>query len=285
MIWEVPGVRVGNWTDADARTGCTVVLFDPPAVASGEVRGGAPATRDFSLLDPTATVARIDAVVLSGGSAFGLAAADGVMSWCEAQDRGYATPGGRVPIVVGMSLYDLGVGDASVRPGPAEGIAACDAAPERLLGAVGAGTGATVGSWRGSDRAMPGGLVGAVERDGELIVAALVAVNPWGDVVGHGHHGEPDPAPVPPTGPTNTIIGVVATNAALDPTGCQQLCRGAHDGLARAVEPPHSSRDGDAFVAVATGDIDAAAGVTPDRARLLAVRAVDRAIRSLAPGR
>jgi len=281
VIWEVPGVSVGHWTDRDARTGCTVVLLDPPAVASGEVRGGSPATREFALLDPLATVQRVDAVVISGGSAFGLAAADGVASWCEERGRGVPTRAGRVPIVVGMSLYDLAVGDASVRPGPAEGRAACEAAPSEELGGVGAGCGATVGSWRGEDLQLPGGLVGAVERDGELVVAALVALNPWGDVVGHGHHGEPAPEAAPPWGDegerTQTTLAVVATNARLDPPGCHQVARGGHDGLARAIDPPHTAADGDAVVAVSTGLLDAAA----DHVRRLAVRAVEHAVLSL----
>lgn len=290
MIWDVPGTHVGHWTDALARTGCTVVLFDQAVVASGEVRGGAPATREFAMLDPLSTVERIDAVVLSGGSAFGLAACDGVVAWCERNGRGFPTVAGRVPIVVGMALYDLAVGDPSVRPSAASGEAACADAPRHELGAVGAGCGATVGKWRGRDAVRPGGLVGATERrttaaGQEVIVSALVAVNAWGDVVGHGAHAEPFPD-IPLTPPEdgdgvarfgNTTIGVVATNAALGPDGCQHVARGAHDGLARAVEPPHASVDGDAFVAVATGQVDAAT----DLVRSMAVRVVDHAIRSL----
>lgn len=285
MIWEVPGVRVGHWTDPVARTGCTVVLFDPPVVASGEVRGGAPATREFALLDPLATVERIDAVTLSGGSAFGLAATDGVMRFCEARGRGVPTRAGRVPIVVGMSLFDLAVGDAAVRPGPEEGYAACTAAGSSELGPVGAGVGATVSSWRGSAAATPGGLVGAVVRRGGLVVAGLVAVNAWGDV--RGHRAERLPWPdLPatsgavfgaPPAREHTTIGVVATNAALDKVGCHHVARGAHDGLARALTPPHARSDGDAFVAVATGAVPAPV----DLVRALAVEVVDDAIRSL----
>ncbi len=276
MIWEVPGVTVGHWTDPRARTGCTVALFSPAAVASGEVRGGAPATREFALLDPVATVERVDAVVISGGSAFGLAACDGVVGWCEREGRGFPTPGGRVPIVVGMSLYDLTVGDGSVRPGPEQGLAACEAAPSQELGRVGAGCGATVGSWRGADHQLPGGLVGAVERDGDVVVAALVAVNPWGDVVGHGHHGTPPPAPIDQPR-SSTCLAVVATNAALDPLGCQHAARGGHDGLARSIDPPHCAADGDAVVAVSTGTATA----TSDQVRRMAVHVVERAVRSL----
>lgn len=299
MIWEVPGVSVGHWSDPAARTGCTAILFDPPVIASGEVRGAAPATREFALLDPMASVQRIDAVVLSGGSAFGLEAAHGAMEWCEQHDRGFPTSAGRVPIVVGMSLFDLVVGDASVRPDAAAGRAACEAAPQELLGAVGAGTGCTVGNWRGAEVTVDGGLVGAVERRDDLVVAALVAVNPWGDVVGAGSHHLPHPeisldpegtgadgagvgesAADDPSG-TNTTIGVVVTNAVLDKVGCHHVARAAHDGLARAITPPHSSVDGDAFVAAATCEVVA----HPDRVRLLAVTAVDRAIRSLGSDR
>lgn len=293
MIWELDGVAVGHWSDPVARTGCTAVLFHPAAVASGEVRGSAPASHEMALLDPTATVERIDAVVLTGGSAFGLASTAGAVRWCEEAGRGVPTLGGRVPIVVGLALFDLTVGDPSVRPGPDEGHAACEAAAApgsgtAALGRVGAGCGATVGKWRGEGRSLDGGLVGAVQRDGELIVAALVAVNAWGDVAGVGLDGEPWPTAVAagigsagPDGPdaaTNTTIGVVVTNARLDKTACQHVARGAHDGLARAVTPPHSHLDGDAFVAVATGAVDAPAWLV----RAHAVTVVDRAIRSLA---
>lgn len=301
MIWELDGITVGNWTDAEARTGCTVVVFDPAVVASGEVRGGAPASHELSLLEPTATVERIDALVLSGGSAFGLATTVGVTQWCEDAGRGLPTTAGRIPIVVGMSLFDLLVGDPSVRPGVDEGrMAAEDAVAlrpdgtvgSRELGLVGAGTGATTSKWRGVEQSAPGGLVGAVRRDGDLLVAALVAVNPWGDVSGAAHDGEPWPE-LPPPGASglspvddgdgagafsNTTIGVVATNARLDKLGCHHVARGAHDGLARAITPPHSHVDGDAFVAVATGTVDAAVELV----RAHAVEVVDRAIRSVA---
>ena len=301
MIWEVEGIEVGHWTEPVARTGCTVVLCPPGGMtASGEVRGGAPATREFALLDPLAQVTRVDAVVLSGGSAFGLAAADGVMEWCEEHGRGVPTVGGRVPIVVGMSLYDLGVGDPSVRPGAAHGRAAAESAGASELGAVGCGSGATVGKWRGRDLAVDGGLVGAVVTEGDVTVAALVAVNAVGDVIGHGRSDEPwpDPGaglPSPDGGveagttealfgsadPTiaNTTIGVVATNAAIDKVGCHHLARAAHDGLARAITPPHLSVDGDAFVVLSSphGPDE----VPLDRLRLLTVTAVDRALRGL----
>ena len=278
MNLGVEGVRVGHWTDPVARTGCTVVLMPEGTVASGEVRGGAPGTREFELLRPERLVSHIDAVVLTGGSAFGLASCDGVVRWCEEHGRGFVTRAARIPIVVGAVLYDLAVGDPSVRPGPDEGYAACVAATgsdgDVELGSVGAGTGATVAKWWGPDGARPGGLGGAVERDGELVVAALMAVNAFGDVVGGGRRPLPPPAPV--IVGENTTIGVVLTNARLDKTGCLLVAQGGHDGLARALEPAHATVDGDAVVAGATGAVDA----TVDRVRVLAARAVEDAIRN-----
>ncbi|HLY84517.1 MAG TPA: P1 family peptidase, partial [Acidimicrobiales bacterium] len=184
MITAVPGVRVGHWSDPGARTGCTVVLFPAGTVASGEVRGGAPGTREWALLAPERTVARLDAVVLAGGSAFGLAACDGVVRWCEERGIGFPTGAGPVPIVVGAVIFDLMVGDPAVRPGASAGYAACVSATtgEVSTGSVGAGTGATVGKWRGPDGVKPGGIGSAVHHSGRLVVGALVAVNAFGDV-------------------------------------------------------------------------------------------------------
>ncbi len=160
MITDVAGVRVGHWSDLDACTGCTVVRLPAGTTASAEVRGGAPATRDLDLLDPSRTVARLDAVVLSGGSVFGLAAVDGVVRALEAEGTGLATTAGVVPIVVGLSLFDLGEGDASIRPGPEQGAAACAAAVGGPfeVGRVGAGAGATVGGWPDPATRRPAGL-------------------------------------------------------------------------------------------------------------------------------
>jgi L-aminopeptidase/D-esterase-like protein len=277
----VDGVRVGHWTDAVAQTGCTVVLLPEGTVASGEVRGGAPGTREFELLRPERLVSSIDAVVLTGGSAFGLAACDGVVRWCEEQGRGFVTRAARIPIVVGAVLYDLAVGDASVRPGPAEGYAACLAASvdDVELGRVGAGTGATVAKWWGTDaERRPGGLGGAVERDGDVVVAALMAVNAFGDLVGGVRR--PLPPPAPATVGENTTIGIVVTNARLDKTGCLLVAQSGHDGLARALEPAHATVDGDAVIACATGLVDSPV----DRVRVLAARAVEAAIRSAVGG-
>lgn len=294
MLTDVPGVAVGHWTDPVARTGCTVVLLDDGTVASGEVRGGAPGTREWALLAPERLVDHVDAVVLTGGSAFGLAACDGVARWCAEHDRGYPTRAGRVPIVVGAVLFDLGTGDAGVRPGPAEGYAAAASAGRGRFptGAVGAGAGATVGSWRGPDQSRPGGLGTATLRHGELVVSALCAVNAYGDVLAPG--AEPDEVvdvarllevPAPAAFQESTTVGVVATNAVLDKRGCLLAAQSAHDGLARALEPAHTTVDGDALVVVSTARTAGAGGgveVRLDGLRALSARVTTAAVRAVA---
>ncbi len=291
MLGVGGGVLVGHWTDEAALTGCTVVVFPEGTTASGEIRGGAPATRDFGLLAPERTVGCVDAVVLSGGSAFGLAAADGVMRWCEEQGRGFETRGGRVPIVVGLSLYDLTEGDGSVRPGPEDGYAAAQAAHEGVpaLERVGAGTGATMNKWRGAEHREPGGLGGALLKVGDVVVGALVAVNASGAindglvvdslVAGTYEHQPADPFADgdDPQPSTNTTIGVVATNAMLDKLGCYRVARSGHSGMARALIPVHTDGDGDALVVGATGQVEADFGLV----RLMAAAAVETAIRSV----
>ncbi len=280
---ELPaGVRVGHWHDERARTGCTAVLLPEGATASGEVRGGAPATRETDLLDPGRSVSTVDAVVLTGGSAFGLASAEGVMAWLAEHGRGYRTDAGPVPIVPALGLYDLGVGDPSVRPGPAEGAAACEAAAATVAGGrVGAGCGATVAKWRGAEHRRPGGLGVAERRAGEARIVAVVAVNALGDLTERAQ-AELDAGavfaspPAEPSGRTNTTIGVVLTDAPLDPLGCHALARSAHDGFARALLPVHSGGDGDAVVVCATGT---APTVPVEVLRLHAVLVTEAAIR------
>ena len=274
----IEGVTVGHWTDADARTGCTVLVFPEGTVASGEVRGGAPATREFALLAPERSVAAVHALCLSGGSAFGLAACDGVMTELERRGVGYPTPEGPVPIVVGLSLYDLGVGDGSVRPGPTQGRDALLAASDRPLhpGREGVGAGATIGKWDDPDDATPGGLgVAKVDHDG-VAVMAVVAVNAAGWL-----DDGTDRAPRQGAQPfgTDTTIGAVITDASLDKVGCLHLAQAAHDGLARAVVPAHTGRDGDAFVAASTHGADRADG---DLLRWMATAATEQAIASVA---
>ena len=278
----IGGVEIGHWTDPVARTGCTVIVLPPGTTASGEVRGGAPATRDFALLAPERLVDCVDAVVLTGGSAFGLASADGVMEVLEAEGRGFDTRHGPVPIVVATALYDLGVGDSAVRPDAAAGRhAATNRGARSETGAVGAGTGATVSKWLGAQHAKPGGLgIASVRRD-ELVVSAVVALNAAGSpppesqqileqiAAGAFEQWEGRANPL-----TSTTLCAVLTNAALTKLEGFWVAQGGHDGLARALVPAHSQSDGDAVVAAATGEVPADA----DDVRLLAVAAVAKAV-------
>jgi L-aminopeptidase/D-esterase-like protein len=288
VITELPGIRVGHWTDAAARTGCTVVLCPAGTVGSGEVRGGAPGTRETDLLRPGMLVGEVHAVLLTGGSAFGLAAADGVVRWLEERGIGFDAGAARVPIVPAAVLFDLGVGDASVRPGPREGYAACEAAADRFeQGAVGAGTGATVAKLHGPDRAVPGGLGTASESDQGVTVAALAAVNAVGEIVeddgtvlaaalpGDAPEGEAQP-PLPLT---STTLAVVATDARLTKERAHLLAIAAHDGIARAVRPAHTMWDGDTVFTLATGGADVPQPALERMAEEVLAEAVRRAVR------
>ena len=278
-LTDVAGLRIGHWTDLDAATGCTVVLCPPEgAVAACAVLGGAPGTRETNVLSPGNLVERVHGVLLTGGSAFGLDAAGGVMRWLEARGCGLAAGPARVPIVPAAVLFDLWVGDGSVRPDAQAGHAACEAARAGPVaqGSVGAGAGALVGKLFGVERAMKGGIGCASLTVHGVTVAALVAVNAIGDVV--------DPATgrvlagarsadgrslvgttaalargeLPPALPagSNTTIGVVATDAPLDKAQAQRLAAMAHDGLARSIDPVHTLSDGDTLFALATGRAD-----------------------------
>ena len=286
-------MQVGHWTDTDARTGCTVVRFIGDVVASGEVRGGAPATREFALLEPTRTVESLHAISLSGGSAFGLATGDGVARSLRAQDIGFPTAHGVVPIVIGMSLYDLGVGHAMRWPGTPERYTALDnAATDFETGAVGVGAGATAGKWRGAEAAYDTGLGFATltkavtnSDDGaELVVSALVACNAYGDIGAKANQARTQiadgsfewPEIASPLG-ENTTIGLIATNASLTKTQCQSIAQAGHDGLARATFPAHGPSDGDALVAVAKPELEADLATV----RMLAASAVEEAIAAL----
>ena len=260
-IRDVPGIRVGHWTDAEARTGCTVVLApDEGMVAGVDVRGAAPGTRETDLLRPTALVERIHAICLAGGSAFGLAAADGVMRRLAERGIGYATGVRPVPIVPAAILFDLGVGDPDAHPTADAGHAATIAAEANggpLEGSVGAGTGATVAKLGGVTDAQPGGVGSAARRlpDGH-VVAALVVNNALGDVHARdgrrlvGRAGGP---PMPPTAGNTTHV-VVATDAPLDRAQCRRLAELGHDAVARGIRPAHTMFDGDVVFAVSTGD-------------------------------
>jgi L-aminopeptidase/D-esterase-like protein len=261
----------GHFTGAG--TGVTVVLPPDGTVASGEVRGGAPATREFALLEPARLVEGVHAVVLSGGSAFGLSAADGVMTLLRERGTGFATPVGPVPIVVGMSIFDASAGGTP--PDAAAGRAAALSAlagDELRAGRVGAGTGATVGKWRG--RLDPGGVGVAVRPAGAHRVAALIVVNAWGSV---GVSELAEMSGERPFGRENTTVGVVLTTARLSKTDCYLLAQSGHAGYARAIDPVHTRYDGDALVALATGERDEPADL--DLIRAVATGTVADAIR------
>ena len=257
---DVPGIRVGHWTDATRATGCTVVLApDRGAVAGVDVRGSAPGTRETDLLRPTAAVERINAICLAGGSAFGLAAADGVMRRLAERGVGFATGVRPVPIVPAAILFDLGVGDPDAYPDAAAGHAAAVAAEtnEGLLeGRVGAGTGATVAKLAGVERAQAGGVGSAARRlpDGST-VGALVVNNALGAI--HARDGRPLVTAAGGTLPppvVNTTLVVVATDAALDRAQCRKLAELGHDALAIGIRPTHTLFDGDVVFALSSGD-------------------------------
>jgi L-aminopeptidase/D-esterase-like protein len=272
VIAAVEGIQVGHSTDIRGLTGCTVVLCPPGTIGSGEVRGGAPATRETDLLRPGMLVNEVHAVLLAGGSAFGLDAAAGVMRYLEERGIGFAAGVAVVPIVPGAALFDLGIGDPKARPGPSEGVAACEAASERVdEGTVGAGTGATVAKLFGPDRQVKGGIGSASASDGSVVVGALFAVNAVGEILGadgevvagarrgEGEDEEPGQAAVPwPNAPgTNTIIGIVATNARLSKERAHLLAGSAHDAVSGVVRPAHTIWDGDTVFTLATGQVDA----------------------------
>lgn len=275
-ITDVAGIKVGHFTDSRRPTGCTVILCEDGATGGVDVRGSAPGTRETDLLNPKNLVQQVHAVVLSGGSAFGLETATGVVRYLEEHGIGYDVGVAKVPIVPAAILFDLGVGDAKIRPDAEAGYKACKAASSTppVEGNVGAGAGATVGKMFGMKRAMKGGIGTASIKVGkDLTVGAIVAVNAVGDVIDpttgkliagaratDGKHlagtmagilrGEALP---PLLGGTNTTIGLVATDAKLDKAQAQKVAEMAHDGLARAINPAHTMFDGDTIFAVATG--------------------------------
>lgn len=286
-ITGIPGVRVGHWTDTENMTGCTVVVLPEPNVVAGEARGAAPGTREFALLQPGMRVEQAQAVLLAGGSAFGLSAADGVMRGLEADGRGHETPVGRVPIVPAAVIFDL-FPDFGARPGPGEGEAAYRAASSDRVesGLKGAGTGATVAKWRGFEHRRPGGLGSALKSAGDASVGALVVVNAVGDI--HTLEGEsltggdvePGPPALTPEAFTNTTLVVLATDAALSRLQLFRLVVRAHDALAACVRPVHTDFDGDVVFAASVGTKTAEVHTLAEAAFGATARAVENAVRS-----
>jgi L-aminopeptidase/D-esterase-like protein len=272
---DIPGLLVGHAQDFEAATGCTVILTPAGAVCGVDQRGGAPGTRETDLLRPMHLVEKVHAVLLTGGSAFGLAAADGVVQWLEEHDIGHDVKVTRVPIVPGAVLFDLTVGRTDVRPDAKMGYAACQTAAGATgqeAGTIGAGTGATVGNILGPTARMKGGVgTATIEVKSGLLVGALVAVNCFGDVVdpesgqilaGVRKLPEGDFADTMQllkemagnfSSPGNTVIGTVATNAILSKEAANKVAQMAHNGLARAIRPAHTLFDGDTIFALATG--------------------------------
>ncbi|OBG76240.1 MULTISPECIES: P1 family peptidase [unclassified Mycobacterium] len=309
-ITDVGGIRVGHHhrLDPDAALGAgwacgvTVVLTPPGTVGAVDCRGGAPGTRETDLLDPANTVRYVDAVLLAGGSAYGLAAADGVMRWLEERDRGVAMDGGVVPIVPAAVIFDLPVGGWACRPTAEFGYRACEAAhggdgPALAVGTVGAGVGARAGALKGgvgtASTVLPSGVtVGAlavVNAAGEVVDRATGL--PWmADAIARFGLRPPPAAELdalaalpgksgPRADPLNTVIAVVATDAALSPAACRRIAVSAHDGLARSIWPAHTPVDGDTVFALATGAVevpppaDAPAAFSPETALVAAVGA------------
>lgn len=298
-ITAIAGITAGHWTDREAATGCTVVLCPEGAVASADVRGGAPATRETDLLRTGNLVERVHAILLSGGSAYGLDAAAGVMRWLEEHGHGYPVTNAIVPIVPAACLYDFSIGRTDVRPDAAAGYAACEAASASLeIGSIGAGTGATVAKALGIEHALKGGIGAAAERTSSgITVGALVAVNSWGEIVDPdtgvvvaGPRGETPGSFVPtieilrknpPLSPftkESSTIGIVATDAVLSKEQVNRLAVIAQTGLARTIRPVHTPVDGDLIFSLATCRNDTPTDVLQLGA--LAALALERAVLS-----
>ncbi|RLC57011.1 MAG: peptidase S58 family protein [Chloroflexota bacterium] len=302
-ITAVPGIRVGHATDPVGLTGCTVVLCEKGAVGGVDQRGGAPGTRETDLLRPLHLVQKVHAVLLAGGSAFGLAAAEGVMRYLEERRVGFDARVAKVPIVPAAILFDLDLGDPKARPNAEMGYAACQTASDGPVaeGSVGAGTGATVGKILGPKRAMKSGLGTAVASlGGGLVVGALVAVNAFGDVVdpatgeilaGARKLRSDELADTLATMRTfagkailrfasSTVIGVVATNARLTKEEANKVAQMAQDGIARAVRPAHTMFDGDTLFALATSDKRADVNLVGAYGAEVVAQAIVRAVRA-----
>lgn len=291
-ITDVRGIEVGHAQNDEALTGCTVILCRKGAVAGVDVRGGAPGTRETDLLNPINLVQKVHAIVLAGGSAFGLDAANGVMKYLEERKIGFNTGAAKVPIVPSAILYDLNLGRADVRPDPAMGYeaAASTSSAPPAEGNVGAGTGASIGKIRGMKYAMKSGIGTWSMNVNGVIVGAIVAVNAFGDVVD------------PKTGAmlaglrsgttlewmkknqrllaimSNTVIGVVATNAKLTKAQATKVAQMAQDGLARSIRPAHTMYDGDTIFALATGETKANVSVVGAYAAEVMAMAIVRAV-------
>ena len=293
-----PGFAIGHWSDPVALTGCTVILCPPRTAGGCEIRGASPGSRETDLLAPERTMQDVHALLLTGGSAFGLAAADGVMRFLEEQGIGYATPWVRVPIVPAAVVFDLNLGAADVRPGPEAGYAACAAAraDEVRQGSVGAGMGTSVGKWAGGEGRMRGGLGIASMIAGGATVSVVAVVNAVGDILapsGDVLAGARDPAggwkaasdplrtfirPAPLRGASTTLAAVL-TDARLSKLDAHRVARRVHNGFARAIKPVHTSYDGDAAFVLAGGAVDVPMDLVAEAAADAAAEAIRNGVR------
>ncbi len=301
MITDVPGILVGHYTDRRASTGCTVILCPAKTVASCDVRGSAPGSRELALLAPDKQMQEIHAILLTGGSAFGLGAANGVMKFLIEKKMGYQTPWALVPIVPSAVIFDLNVGDSKVFPTQNDAYQACkNASVEVEQGSVGVGTGATVGKWHGLDSAMTGGVGTFSLKIGEVIVGALAVVNAVGDVVGRngnilagaqqsgkifGREGKLSSLQNESllTRNLNTTLVVVATNARLSKVDCHRVAQRAHDGMARAIVPSHTTFDGDTTFALSAGEISAPIDLVAEMGAEATAEAIRAAVKHSKP--
>ena len=288
------GFKVGHWTNEQGNSGCTVVLPPPGNVASCDIRGSSPSSRELEHLDLERRLTEIHAVLMTGGSAFGLAAGDGVVAWLEEHGIGYETPIGPIPIVPGAVVFDIGTADREARPTAESGRASCeDARADGIAtGKIGAGTGATVGKWAGREHASPGGVgIATVEQEGAS-VSAVAVVNAIGDIVADDgtviagtRAGSPEfvmPVRRDRAGnlldepPTNTVLATVVTTADLDKRDLRWLASRGSDGVTKAVRPAHTRYDGDVVFAVAGPGLEA----NVDLLGHLATEAVASAVRN-----
>lgn len=289
MITRVPGIRVGHWTDPVGRTGCTVVVPPAGTVGGVSVLGGAPGTRETDALRPGTLVDEVHAVLLTGGSAFGLAAADGVVRGLEARGVGFDVGVARVPIVPAAVLFDLAIGDPKARPDAAAGLAAFEAAADGLVaeGSVGAGTGATCAKTPDPAGWIKGGVGSSALEEGGLVVGALAVVNALGEVfeddgtplAANRATGGPEAPPFPRG---NTTLVVVATNARLTKDRANLLALAGQDGMRAAIRPVHTRYDGDTVFALATGGVDARQAAVEALAESVVADAIRRAVRAAA---
>ncbi len=294
-IHDIPGFSIGNAQNQEKGTGCTVILADHGAVPGVDVRGGAPGTREIALIDPMEMMPEVNALLLSGGSAFGLDAASGVMKYLEEKGIGFETGFGKVPIVPGAVLFDLGYKDAKTRPDLAMGYEASKNAEKKNYtdGSFGAGTGATVGKILGPDSSMKSGIGTYAVKIGDLRVGAIVAVNAFGTI----YEGE-----TPLAGPLqqgmvlstedllmggleasfkgNTTIGAIITNASITKAEASKVASMSHDGYARAIKPVHTMVDGDTIFTLAKGEVKTDLNILGSLAAMVMEKAIHKAVKS-----